>query len=406
MARDLGPRHREPHVGEQSPRLALARCAAPSRRYGSARRRRRRRARAPRPARSARRRSCEDSASCAPFAFTRTEGPRSSATRRSPIRSPVLERCWSSSERRAQPSGRLGTQGSPVRSEAAHPGSGRSRRRRCARRRCRRISPSAIAWSSTRASSTTAVSPSSASTPTGRTASSKAIPCRTARIRSHDSLSFEEAAAFPLVFETAYRMLVTKAALREGEWVLIWGIGGGVALAAFELCRALGARTIVTSSSPEKLERARRAGRRRRASSHVRRRRRRRPFRTRPVAGSGRRRRDGRRGDLGALARRSRAGGADRRLRRDVRPQPTGAPLPALVEAARRLRLDDGHALGLRRCIRAHSRRAERASTSTACSRSPTPRRPTSASSRASSSGRSSLADPAARAGSLSRSRG
>ena len=75
-----------------------------------------------------------------------------------------------------------------------------------------------------------------------------------------DSLSFEEGAAFPLVFETAYRMLTTKASVREGEWVLIWGIGGGVALAAFELCRALGARTIVTSSSPEKLERARGLG--------------------------------------------------------------------------------------------------------------------------------------------------
>jgi zinc-binding alcohol dehydrogenase/oxidoreductase len=75
-----------------------------------------------------------------------------------------------------------------------------------------------------------------------------------------DSLSFEEGAAFPLVFETAHRMLVTKAAVREGEWVLIWGIGGGVALAAFELARALGARTIVTSSSAAKLERARDLG--------------------------------------------------------------------------------------------------------------------------------------------------
>lgn len=75
-----------------------------------------------------------------------------------------------------------------------------------------------------------------------------------------DNLTFEEGAAFPLVFETAYRMLVTKAAVREGEWVLIWGIGGGVALAAFELCRALGAQTIVTSSSAEKLERARELG--------------------------------------------------------------------------------------------------------------------------------------------------
>ncbi len=75
-----------------------------------------------------------------------------------------------------------------------------------------------------------------------------------------DMLSFEQAAAFPLVYETAYRMLVTKAAVREGEWVLIWGIGGGVATAAFELCRALGARTIVTSGSDEKLERAREWG--------------------------------------------------------------------------------------------------------------------------------------------------
>jgi NADPH:quinone reductase-like Zn-dependent oxidoreductase len=75
-----------------------------------------------------------------------------------------------------------------------------------------------------------------------------------------DALTFEEGAAFPLVFETAHRMLVTKAKLAEGEWVLIWGIGGGVALAAFELARALGARTIVTSSSPDKLERARELG--------------------------------------------------------------------------------------------------------------------------------------------------
>jgi NADPH:quinone reductase-like Zn-dependent oxidoreductase len=75
-----------------------------------------------------------------------------------------------------------------------------------------------------------------------------------------DSLSFEEGAAFPLVFETAYRMLVTKASVREGEWALIWGIGGGVALAAFEICRALGVRTVVTSSSAEKLQRARDLG--------------------------------------------------------------------------------------------------------------------------------------------------
>jgi len=73
-------------------------------------------------------------------------------------------------------------------------------------------------------------------------------------------LTFEEAAAFPLVFETAYRMLVTRAALREGEWVLLWGIGSGVSTAGLAIAKALGARTIVTSSSEEKLARARELG--------------------------------------------------------------------------------------------------------------------------------------------------
>jgi zinc-binding alcohol dehydrogenase/oxidoreductase len=71
-----------------------------------------------------------------------------------------------------------------------------------------------------------------------------------------DGLSFEEAAAFPLVFETAYRMLVTRAHLREGEWVLLWGIGSGVSTAGLAIARALGARTIVTSSSDDKPARA------------------------------------------------------------------------------------------------------------------------------------------------------
>jgi len=73
-------------------------------------------------------------------------------------------------------------------------------------------------------------------------------------------LSFEEAAAFPLVFETAYRMLVTRANVQPGEWVLVWGIGGGVATASLAIAKALGAQVIVTSSSDEKLERARRLG--------------------------------------------------------------------------------------------------------------------------------------------------
>ena len=75
-----------------------------------------------------------------------------------------------------------------------------------------------------------------------------------------DGLSFEEAAAFPLVFETAYRMLVTRAHLQAGEWVLVWGIGGGVATAAMSLAKALGAHVVVTSSSDVKLARARELG--------------------------------------------------------------------------------------------------------------------------------------------------
>jgi zinc-binding alcohol dehydrogenase/oxidoreductase len=75
-----------------------------------------------------------------------------------------------------------------------------------------------------------------------------------------DGLSFEEASAFPLVYLTAYRMLVTKARVAEGEWVLVWGAGGGVGSAAFSIAKALGARTIVTSSSAPKLESLRELG--------------------------------------------------------------------------------------------------------------------------------------------------
>ena len=75
-----------------------------------------------------------------------------------------------------------------------------------------------------------------------------------------DGLDFETAAAFPLVFETAYRMLATKAHVREGEWVLVWGVGGGVATASLAVAKALGAHVISTSSSADKLARARELG--------------------------------------------------------------------------------------------------------------------------------------------------
>ena len=71
-----------------------------------------------------------------------------------------------------------------------------------------------------------------------------------------EGLGFEEAAAFPLVFETAYRMLVTKARLQPDEWILVWGIGGGVAIASLQIAKAVGARVLATSSSDEKLRRA------------------------------------------------------------------------------------------------------------------------------------------------------
>jgi NADPH:quinone reductase-like Zn-dependent oxidoreductase len=73
-------------------------------------------------------------------------------------------------------------------------------------------------------------------------------------------MSYEEAAAFPLVFITLWRMLVTNAALKPGETVLILGIGGGVASAALQLAKEMRARVIVTSSSDEKLALARRLG--------------------------------------------------------------------------------------------------------------------------------------------------
>jgi NADPH:quinone reductase-like Zn-dependent oxidoreductase len=67
-------------------------------------------------------------------------------------------------------------------------------------------------------------------------------------------------AAFTLATLTAWRMLVTRARVRPGEELLIWGIGGGVAQAALQIARHIGARTWVTSGSDEKLARARALG--------------------------------------------------------------------------------------------------------------------------------------------------
>lgn len=76
----------------------------------------------------------------------------------------------------------------------------------------------------------------------------------------HEALTWPEAAAFSLVTLTAWRMLVTKARIRPGERVLIWGIGGGVSGTAMRIAKLSGAYVIVTSSSDAKLERARELG--------------------------------------------------------------------------------------------------------------------------------------------------
>jgi NADPH:quinone reductase-like Zn-dependent oxidoreductase len=78
--------------------------------------------------------------------------------------------------------------------------------------------------------------------------------------RFGETLSWAEAAAYPLATLTAWRMLMTRAQLRPGETVLVWGIGGGVSLAAVQIAKLAGARVIATSSSDAKLEVAQRLG--------------------------------------------------------------------------------------------------------------------------------------------------
>lgn len=69
-------------------------------------------------------------------------------------------------------------------------------------------------------------------------------------------LSWEEAAALPLAGLTAYRAVVSKGQVKEGNTVIIPGIGGGVATVALQIAVACGAKVFVTSSSDEKIEKA------------------------------------------------------------------------------------------------------------------------------------------------------
>jgi NADPH:quinone reductase-like Zn-dependent oxidoreductase len=79
-------------------------------------------------------------------------------------------------------------------------------------------------------------------------------------VKLPDHVKYEDAAAFILVNMTAWRMLVSQARLRAGEDLLVIGVGGGVSSTGVQIGKLCGARVWVTSSSDEKLERARALG--------------------------------------------------------------------------------------------------------------------------------------------------
>ena len=75
-----------------------------------------------------------------------------------------------------------------------------------------------------------------------------------------DAMSFIDGAAVPLTFLTAWHMLMTLAALKPGETLLVVGAGAGVSVAAIQIAKLAGAKVIATSTSKAKLERARSLG--------------------------------------------------------------------------------------------------------------------------------------------------
>ncbi|TAK04537.1 MAG: alcohol dehydrogenase [Candidatus Manganitrophaceae bacterium] len=75
-----------------------------------------------------------------------------------------------------------------------------------------------------------------------------------------EGISFEEAAAFPITFVTAWHMLITRAALKPGQDLLVLAGGSGVGSAAVQIGKLVGARVLATASTPKKLEQARRLG--------------------------------------------------------------------------------------------------------------------------------------------------
>jgi NADPH:quinone reductase-like Zn-dependent oxidoreductase len=81
-----------------------------------------------------------------------------------------------------------------------------------------------------------------------------------ALVKLPDSLSYVDTAAIQTTFSTVWHALVTRAALQEGQWVLVNAAGSGVGVAGIQVARMLGGRVIASAGSDEKLERARRLG--------------------------------------------------------------------------------------------------------------------------------------------------
>src|SRR6266481_78086 len=75
-----------------------------------------------------------------------------------------------------------------------------------------------------------------------------------------ENLTFEEAASIPLVFQTAWHMLIFRAELQPGEDVLVLGAGSGVGSAAIQIAKFFGARVLATAGSDEKLQKAKQLG--------------------------------------------------------------------------------------------------------------------------------------------------
>ena len=190
---------------------------------------------------------------------------------------------------------------------------------------------------------------SSASTSPGTFAEFVVVPVAQPLSDSPRACPSTQAAAFPLVYQTAWRMLVGRVAVRPGETVLIHGAGGGVGGAALEIALLVRSpRPRHDLGSGEGRAAVRRPGpsssstTRRRTSLEV-------DPGAHRQARRRRRRGHGRGGHLDDLAEGGGEGRADRHLRRDVRTQSEGGDPPDLLETPLDPRLDDGERPGVPR---------------------------------------------------------